>query len=107
VAGDEFDVHGHHTTISPVRLPPWLPRDIMEQMVARFKHTLRQEILAMIQRVSRRPSLQSTPYLFDVANGDSGSVLDLGFPKRGKTESPGAAEPNFTTSHSMDDSSSC
>jgi hypothetical protein len=99
VAGDNFDVCGHHAIISPVQLPPWLPHYIMKQMVAQFKNTLHQEILAMIQTKQHfhHPSPQSTSYSLHIANGGSGSVVGLGFPKYIKTEPPGVTEANVAT----------
>jgi len=43
-----FNVRGRHATLYPVELPRWLPRDVMEQMVIRFKKILLIEITAMM-----------------------------------------------------------
>jgi hypothetical protein len=66
----------------------------MEQMVARFKNTLHQEMLAMIRtkQHSRRPFPQSTSYALPI---DTDS---FGFPQR---KSSGVAEANVTTPSSM------
>jgi hypothetical protein len=45
----DFNVHGHHRTVSPVQLPLWLPRNTMEQMVARFENILFREITVMME----------------------------------------------------------
>ncbi|KIM73336.1 hypothetical protein PILCRDRAFT_93097 [Piloderma croceum F 1598] len=57
--GVEFHVRGHHTTVHPVELPQWLPRDVMEELViavlpfdplqASSKHTDALHLLVMQQ----------------------------------------------------------
>lgn len=62
---DRFGVRGCHPTLYKVELPPWLPRDLMKEMVAKFEDVLRDEIFDMMlenvrRNKARRPSGQST-----------------------------------------------
>ena len=50
---ENFEVRGHHATVTPVQLPRWLPRDVLEQMVVRFKNHLLREIFAMTQSIDQ------------------------------------------------------
>jgi hypothetical protein len=45
-----FKLNAHHTTIRPVEVPPWLPRNVMEKMVIQFQRILLEEIIAMMHR---------------------------------------------------------
>jgi hypothetical protein len=52
-----FHVGGHHGSMSPVALPPWLPANILQQMVDRFRGRLRAAI-TNAKEAHRRPSLE-------------------------------------------------
>jgi hypothetical protein len=43
-------VRGHHSTLTPVALPDWVPRHIIEDMVGRLQKYLRLELDAAIAK---------------------------------------------------------
>jgi hypothetical protein len=49
----DFAVHSRHTTLSQVQLPPWVPRDIMMEMVDRLRKILLHQITAMMGKQDR------------------------------------------------------
>jgi hypothetical protein len=76
---EDFRVRGRHTTMFPVGLPSWLPIDVLQQMVDRFKKFLLDELVTMVQsserlastrRHNRNPSQQSESGL-SVASDES------------------------------------
>ena len=84
---DDLNVRGCHPTVFPVQLPSWLPRNIMENMVAKFENRLLQEITSMKHEPrtakgshSRHPSKQSISGL-SIASDDSDSSVEIGFPQ--------------------------
>lgn len=48
------DVLSRHSKVSPAQLPVWLPESILSEMVARWKHILRQDITRMISDASKQ-----------------------------------------------------
>jgi hypothetical protein len=52
---DHFLVHSRHSTVYPVELPPWLPKDACQEMVFRFqKHLFAQlQIMTVAESVSK------------------------------------------------------
>jgi hypothetical protein len=42
-----FNVRGKHATVYPVQLPPWLPRQILVEMVDQFKGHLLENLIAI------------------------------------------------------------
>jgi hypothetical protein len=58
-----FCVRDHHDTFYLVGLPDWLPQDIVQEMVHRFKDILWRELLEVVPRPTtkkgRRPSFLS------------------------------------------------
>jgi len=44
----EFEVQGHHSTLYTVELPHWLPINILQELVARFKETLHIELTRLM-----------------------------------------------------------
>ena len=44
----DFEVRGRHPTVYPVDLPPWLPINIVNSMLTRFKALLRKELVEML-----------------------------------------------------------
>jgi hypothetical protein len=61
---DRFGVRGCHPTVVAVKLPPWLPRKVMVDMVGRFERILDNQIITMMvdkkKRHIRKSSGQST-----------------------------------------------
>ena len=58
----EFRLRGRHPTVFPVQLPPWLPHDVLLNMISRFQYFLLDQIYIMMSpRVMhyRTPSQQS------------------------------------------------
>lgn len=55
----DFTVHNHHTTLSHVQLPPWVPQDVMMEMLDQFKQILLHQIIAMIEKQVREKHAQS------------------------------------------------
>jgi len=45
-----FALRGYHKTLSAVELPSYLPYDVLEQLVTRFKTTLIDEITTMLNK---------------------------------------------------------
>jgi len=43
-----FIVRGQHSTVYQVELPPWLPTEVLKEMVIRFEEILTNEIRAMM-----------------------------------------------------------
>jgi hypothetical protein len=43
-----FATRGQHYTVYQVELPPWLPREVLKEMVTRFEGILAEEIRAMM-----------------------------------------------------------
>jgi len=43
-----FAVRGQHSTVYQVELPPWLPIEVLKEMVNRFEGILTDEIRAMM-----------------------------------------------------------
>ena len=41
---DQFLVHGHHSIVYPIELPPWLPLEVYQKMVGRFRGYLRDKL---------------------------------------------------------------
>ena len=87
----EFHLCGHHPTISPVDLPPWVPADVLKQMVEWFRAFLYDELntmmeietaaselisVAMEAKVGhgRTPSMQSQGGLSDTSKASSGAT---------------------------------
>ena len=46
---NRFGVRGRHPTVYPVELPPWLPRNVLEEMVTRFERILTEKISNMVR----------------------------------------------------------
>jgi hypothetical protein len=97
-ATDNFHVLGRHPIVFPVQLPSLLPRDIMEQMVARFKGFLHQEIIAMpptfTEGHSRKHSGQSISGLSIASDNSASSTDEPGFPPRRPVVASGTAAPS-------------
>jgi hypothetical protein len=54
-----FSISGRNPIVRAVELPPWLPRDTMEVMVACFERFLRDQIFTMmLDRMKERNSEQ-------------------------------------------------
>jgi hypothetical protein len=47
---DTLQVHGHHSTVYPVELPPWLPLHIVKSMVDKFMEQLCCELTCLIYK---------------------------------------------------------
>jgi hypothetical protein len=43
-----FAIRGQHATVYQVELPPWLPTEVLKEMVVRFEGILKDEIRAMM-----------------------------------------------------------
>ena len=69
-----FGVRGHHPTLYVVDLPPWLPHDVLVEMVDRFEKILDQQIFTMMldrtARRARRSSEQSASALSTGSHSD-------------------------------------
>lgn len=78
--GKDLNVRGRHPTILPVQLPPWLPRNVMEEMVARFESFLLQDITSMMQEPAKRHP--SHPFLpsSTIASHEYDYAVEIGFP---------------------------
>jgi len=50
--GEAFIVRGRHDVLSAVPMPSWLSRDLVQQMVTRYKQFLIQEVTTMMTRKS-------------------------------------------------------
>jgi hypothetical protein len=77
-ATEDFSVRGHHATMYPVELPPWIPDYIVFQMLARFQQYLIGELLKLTVPATRHklsPSLESI-------NTDSSGSTDGAFGPR-------------------------
>jgi hypothetical protein len=58
VDGTNFSTPICHSSLSPVELPPWLPRDILEKMVTKYKSHLRVQVAKML-KYHRSPDVSS------------------------------------------------
>ena len=47
---NNFALRGYHKTLSAVELPPYLPGDVLDEMVTRFKTTLIDEINTLLNK---------------------------------------------------------
>lgn len=45
----KFAVRAHHSNIYPVCLPPWLPDDVLEKMIHRFKKDLYKKLCQLLE----------------------------------------------------------
>ena len=43
-----FTIRGQHSTVYQVELPPWLPIEVLKEMVTQFEGILAEEIRAMM-----------------------------------------------------------
>jgi hypothetical protein len=85
----KFGVRGHHLTLSPVRLPPWLPREIVKKMVVRFQDILRHEIMFLMQDSNSphgRSSIESDSG-FSASSSETASSVEDSFPPNGPPSS--------------------
>jgi hypothetical protein len=64
-----FRVRGRHPTVFPVDLPPWLPRDVLLQMIARFRCFLLDEIKTMMSPKLQHKRTSSEQSLSAMSNG--------------------------------------
>jgi hypothetical protein len=66
----DLQVRGHHPTVYRLALPPWLSRDVIQQVVDKFKITLRKELEIMVNR-NMNPTTKTHsrhPYQTDSGN---------------------------------------
>ena len=57
--GDEpdlFGVRARHSTLYPVELPHWLPSEVAEEMVQRFRKYLRCQLEVMVKDHNQKPA---------------------------------------------------
>jgi hypothetical protein len=97
---NDFKSNAHHTTIRPVELPPWLPRNVMEKMVTRFQRILLGEVITMMRRQepahhAYNPSIQRGLRIAST-NTDAPVAWDIGLPHRLQAEE--ASHPRAPTS---------
>jgi hypothetical protein len=61
-----FSISDRHPIIHAVELPPWLPRDTMEEMVTRLERFLREQISTMMLNWAkeRRINWEHSPQLY-------------------------------------------
>jgi hypothetical protein len=52
----KFDVRGRHDTVYSMELPAWLPIDILQKMVKRFRQLLHDEFVKMLMPPMTRHS---------------------------------------------------
>jgi hypothetical protein len=57
---DRFGVRGRHPTVYAVELPPWLPHEVMVDMVGRFERILDTQIFTMMVDRKRRHTRKSS-----------------------------------------------
>ena len=48
-----FRVRGHHATVYAVDLPPWIPDEILQKMVAEFRASLLRELVEMMDEMAQ------------------------------------------------------
>jgi hypothetical protein len=48
--GNRFFVKRTHGTVYPCTLPPWLPREVIEKMVSRYRNRLKRELNSLLYR---------------------------------------------------------
>jgi hypothetical protein len=50
----DFAVHGGHSSLSQVELPPWLPKEIASATLSEFKDHLLSGIIQMMEKVEKK-----------------------------------------------------
>ena len=85
--GGGLDTRGRHSTVYPVELPPWLPHDVLDALLWRFRELTRTELEKMVQKFNSRgthharsPSEESS----SAASTSSNSATNIFYVKRGQ-----------------------
>jgi hypothetical protein len=52
----DYSTRGHHYVMSPAGLPLWLPADVVQEMVVRFRRYLRKELIDIHGKKGRKRS---------------------------------------------------
>jgi len=86
----EFSVRGRHSILSPVQLPSWLPRHILEAMITKYEKYLVQEVTIMMTpdctqaaQHGRSETIQSAAGLSNAGSEETSSSMILGHPRKG------------------------
>jgi hypothetical protein len=79
---DIFAVRGQHSTVYQVELPPWLPIEVVKEMVSRFEGILKEEIRAMMNW-GRKVGHGGTDFQDSNAFSDWSTSTGAGYPETG------------------------
>ena len=75
-----LNARGCHPMVLPMQLPPWLPRNVMEEMVARFESFLLQKITSMMQEPTKCHSSHPSQPSSSIASDEYDHAVEIGFP---------------------------